>query len=66
MKEVNAAGKCWNADSVTSMSEADFIKDASHAIEGLTDKDNTAALKGVYAECLKAVGKTKKDTDPVK
>lgn len=64
MKDVQAAGKGWNPEAVTSMSEADFIKDPAHAIEGASDKDNATALKGVYAECLKATGKTKKDAQP--
>ncbi len=61
MKDVQAAGKAWNPESVSNQTEADFIKDPAHAIEGLNEKENEKALKGVYAECCKAVGKATKE-----
>lgn len=66
MENIQAAGKGWDPEQVILKSEADFIKDPAHAVDGLSDKDNVTALKGVYAECLKATGKTKKDAEAAK
>lgn len=64
LKNIKAAGKGWNPESVVSQPEEAFISDPSHAIEGLSKEESDAQLKGVYAKCKEAVEAAKKPEPP--
>jgi len=55
------AAKGWNAYSVASMSEEQFLADPAHAIEGLNKEESDAQLKAIYAKCKEAVASDKAD-----
>jgi hypothetical protein len=53
--QIKISGKKWNARIVAGMTQDAFINDQAHAIEGLSDAENVAALKIAYDACVAAV-----------